>query len=56
MNLGSGILAATVDVTTRASASRLTLRPATVSVKELGVVPVTATTEMIQDGAATGTG
>ncbi len=55
VNLGSGTLAATVDLTTRASSSRLTLPPATVSVRELGVVPVTATTEMIQDGAATGT-
>jgi hypothetical protein len=55
VNLGSGTLAATVDLTTGASSSTLTLPPATASVKELGLVPVTATTEMIQNGPATGT-
>ncbi len=55
VNLGSGTLAATVDLTTGASSSTLTLPPATASVQEVGFIPVTATTEMIQDGPATGT-
>jgi hypothetical protein len=55
VNLGSGTLAATVDLTTGTSSSTLTLPPATVSVKELGIVPVTATTELIQNGPASGT-
>ena len=55
VNLGSGTLAATVDLTTGASSSTLTLPPATASVKEFGLIPVTATTEMIQNGPATGT-
>jgi hypothetical protein len=33
----------------------LSLPPATGSFKELGLVPVTATTEMVQDGQAAGT-
>ena len=53
VNLGSGTLAATVDLTTGASSSTLTLP--TASVQEVGIIPVTATTEMIQDGPATGT-
>jgi hypothetical protein len=55
VNLGSGTLAAAVDLTTGTSQSTLTLPPATVSVKELGLIPVTATTEMIQNGPASGT-
>jgi hypothetical protein len=55
VNLGSGNLAATVDLTTGASQSTLTLPPATVSVKEFGIIPVTATTEIIQNGTAAGT-
>jgi hypothetical protein len=55
VNLGSGNLAATVDLTTGASQSTLTLPPATVSVKEFGFIPVTATTEIIQNGTAAGT-
>ena len=55
VNLGSGTLAATVDLTTGASSSTLTLPPATASVKEFGLMPVTATTEMVQNGPATGT-
>ncbi len=54
-NLGSGTLAATVDLTTGASESTLTLPPTTVSVKEFGFIPVTATTEIIQNGSAAGT-
>jgi hypothetical protein len=55
MNLGSGTLASTVDLTTGTTQSTLTMPPATASVKEFGVIPVTATTEMIQNGAAAGT-
>jgi hypothetical protein len=55
VNLGAGTLAATVDLTTGASTSTLSLPPATVSTKELGFIPVTATTEMIQNGPAAGT-
>jgi hypothetical protein len=55
VNLGSGTLASTVDLTTGTSQSTLTLPPATVSVQELGFVPVTATTELIQNGDASGT-
>jgi hypothetical protein len=55
VNLGSGTLASTVDLTTGTSESTLTLPPATVSVKEFGFIPVTATTEMIQNGGAAGT-
>jgi hypothetical protein len=55
VNLGSGNLAATVDLTTGAAQSTLTLPPATVSVKEFGFIPVTATTEIIQNGTAAGT-
>jgi hypothetical protein len=55
VNLGSGTLAATVDLTTGTSTSTLSLPPATVSVNEFGIIPVTATTEMIQNGPATGT-
>jgi len=55
VNLGSGTLAASVDLTTGTSSSTLSLPPATVSVNELGLIPVSATTEMIQNGPATGT-
>jgi len=55
VNLGSGTLASTVDLTTGTSSSTLTLPPATASVHVLGIVPVTATTEMIQNGPASGT-
>lgn len=54
-DLGSGTLAATVDLTTGASESTLTLPPTIVSVKEFGFIPVTATTEIIQNGSAAGT-
>ena len=42
VNLGSGTLAATVDLTTGASSSTLTLPPATASVKEFGLIPRSA--------------
>ena len=54
-NLGSGTLASTVALTTDTSQSTLTLPPTAVSVKEFGFVPVTATTELIQNGPAAGT-
>jgi hypothetical protein len=54
VNLGSGTLAATVDLGTGASSSTLSLPAATASARELGI-PVAATTEMIQNGPATGT-
>jgi hypothetical protein len=55
VDLGSGTLASTVDLTTGTSSSTLTLPPATASTKVLGVIPVSATTEMIQNGPAAGT-
>jgi hypothetical protein len=55
VNLGNGTLATSVDLTTGAAQSTLTLPPATVSVKELGFIPVTATTDLIQNGPAAGT-
>ncbi len=53
--LGPGTLVTTADLTTSTLTGTLTLPPATGSFKELGLIPVTATTQMIQDGAATGT-
>ena len=54
VNLGAGTLASTVDLTTGTASSTLTLPPATASVKEFGIIPVSATTEMVQNGPATG--
>jgi len=53
--LGPGTLATTADLTTSTLTGTLTLPPATGSFQELGLVPVTATTELVQDGPATGT-
>jgi hypothetical protein len=53
--LGPGTLSTTADLTTSTLTGTLSLPPATGSFKELGLVPVTATTEMVQDGPATGT-
>jgi hypothetical protein len=53
--LGPGTLSTTADLTTSTLTGTLSLPPATGSFKELGLVPVTATTEMVQDGQATGT-
>jgi hypothetical protein len=55
VDLGSGTLASTVDLTTGASTSTLTLPPATASTKVLGLIPVSATTVMVQNGPASGT-
>jgi hypothetical protein len=54
VNLGSGTLSAAVDLTTGTQTATLSLPPSTISATELGIVPVTATSEMIQDGPATG--
>jgi hypothetical protein len=54
VDLGAGTLAATVDLDTGAVSSTLTLPPATVSMKELGVIPVSATAALVQNGPATG--
>jgi hypothetical protein len=53
--LGPGTLSSTVDLNTSAVSATLSLPAATGSFKELGFIPVTATTQFIQDGTATGT-
>jgi hypothetical protein len=54
--LGPGTLSTTVDLTTSTIVnSTLTLPPATASVKEFGIIPVSATTEFVQVGTPTGT-
>jgi hypothetical protein len=53
--LGPGTLTSTVDLSTGAVTASLALPPATVSYKEAGLIPVTATTAFINDGATTGT-
>jgi hypothetical protein len=55
VNLGNGTLASTVDLTTGTTSSTLTFPPATASVKEFGIIPVTATEVMVQNGPAAGT-
>ena len=53
--LGPGHLLTTADLNTGAITATLTLPPATGSFKELGLVPVTATVKLINDGPTTGT-
>ena len=53
--LGPGTLAATADLTTSTITGSVSLPAATGSFKELGLVPVTATTEFIESGSTTGT-
>jgi hypothetical protein len=53
--LGPGHLLTTADLDTGAITATLTLPPATGSLKELGLVPVTATVKLINDGPTTGT-
>ena len=53
--LGPGKLTATADLTTYTVTAKLALPNATGSFKEAGVVPVTATTQFINDGPTTGT-
>jgi hypothetical protein len=54
MTLGPGTLDATLDVDYNTFTADLALPPATGSFTELGFLPVTATTEFIQDGQTTG--
>jgi len=53
--LGPGHLKATADLNTNAVTATLTLPDATGSFKELGIVPVTATVRLINNGPTTGT-
>ena len=53
--LGPGTLSATADLTTSAITGNVNLPPATGSFKELGLVPVTATTAFVEQGQTTGT-
>ena len=55
VSLGPGTLVSTLDLSTSALTSTLTLPPATGTFKILGFIPVTATTEFIQNGPAPGT-
>jgi hypothetical protein len=52
--LGPGTLTSTVNLVTGAVTANLKLPPATVSFKQFGLIPVTATTAFIQDGPTTG--
>lgn len=54
MALGPGTLAASVNLTTGALTANLKLPDATGSFKQDGVIPVTATTQFINDGPAKG--
>lgn len=54
-SLGSGSLTSTLDLNTGAASGSLSLPSSTATFKEFGIIPVTATTTMIQDGSATGT-
>jgi hypothetical protein len=55
MPLGPGKLASTLDANTGKITATLTLPEATASYKQDGLVPVTATTQLINDGPTTGT-
>jgi hypothetical protein len=55
LTLGPGHLLSTADLNTDTLTATLTLPPATGSFNELGVVPVTATAKLINDGPTTGT-
>jgi hypothetical protein len=55
VDLGPGTLTGTVDLNTQTLTGSLTLPPATGSFTELGLIPVAATTEFIQQGQTTGT-
>lgn len=52
--LGPGKLTTTVNLTTAKLTANLSLPPATISFKEFGIVPVTATVNLVQDGQTTG--
>lgn len=53
--LGPGTLASTVNLKTGKLTATITLPNATGSFKELGLIPVTATAQLINDGKTTGT-
>jgi hypothetical protein len=55
LSLGPGHLLSTADLNTGAITATLTMPPATGSFNELGLVPVTATAKLINDGPTTGT-
>lgn len=55
LNLGPGELAASIELPGGDLSADLSLPPATGSFKEFGVVPVTATTEFVQESPTTGT-
>jgi hypothetical protein len=55
LSLGPGTLTSTADLTNSTLTGTLSLPAATGSFKELGFIPVSATTQLIQDGPATGT-
>ena len=54
LSLGPGKLSATVNTRTGKLTATLTLPNATGSFKQLGIIPVTATTQFINDGPTTG--
>lgn len=54
VSLGPGTLSAKVNASTGKLTATLSLPPATASFKQLGVIPVTATTKFINDGPTTG--
>lgn len=54
VSLGPGTLKAALDFSTGNLTASLSLPTAKVSFKEFGLIPVSATTEFIQDGATTG--
>jgi hypothetical protein len=54
VSLGPGALRTTLDLSNGILTASLNLPPAQVSFKEFGLIPVSATTEFIQQGATTG--
>jgi hypothetical protein len=54
VTLGPGTLRSTLNLSNGALTASLSLPPANVSFRELGLIPVSATTEFIQDGPTTG--
>jgi hypothetical protein len=54
LNLGPGRLVSRVNLKTGKLTARLSMPDATGSFKQLGVIPVTATTQFINDGPTTG--
>lgn len=55
LKLGPGTLSAKVNASTGKVTATLTLPPATGSFKQFGIIPVTATAALINDGPTTGT-